>query len=641
MFRKQVWARALESDELLRESSQIAPTQLSSSLEQKLPTCRKCASGGLAAMKKVSSLGFALVVVSALLALDAPLTLGNKGTLATIAGSVRDSKGKPLAGAVISLLKDGVPEVVKQARTGADGRFSTKVLPGRYGIRAIAEGFNEVVFTSVEVRASQELVYRFNLERVGSGKTLPEQRRDRDDVRWTLRAAQSRRSIFQVQEGEDEDIRAIAAADEAANDQNPVASEAIDSDVDKWEASKKTRTQGVVETYYASNNGVGNNSFGPVMGLNFAVATPATERIDLIFVGQTGSAGAPQRFEATGLMRVGERHRIGMSLGRIHLTNAFAKNGAEERTDGLGQVSVRAVDEWIVRDGIVIVFGLDYSRFLGAGGAHSLSPRVGVQFDANARTRVKAAYAPGGDENRAQSIADFEGSQAVFNGPTTQPVAFVDGRAVMARSRRFEIGVERVLDNSSNVEATAFVDTTSGRGVGLLSTPLSAFSGPAGEALMSVADQQGAARGMRVVYTRRLSRVWTASAGYSFGRGQRLSPRTTTPSDVFSNGFFQTAALQLGAAFGRGTHVRTVLRFSRDATVFAIDPFAGRLEVYDPSLSIQVTQDLPTFGLPVHAEAVIDARNLLDVQPGTDNGEILTQVSTNRRSVRGGISLRF
>jgi hypothetical protein len=84
-----------------------------------------------------------------------------------------------------------------------------------------------------------------------------------------------------------------------------------------------------------------------------------------------------------------------------------------------------------------------------------------------------------------------------------------------------------------------------------------------------------------------------------------------------------------------------VLRFSPNATVFAIDPFAGRLAVYDPSLSVQVTQELPSFGLPIRAEAVLDARNLLDVQPSTDNGEILTQVSTGRRSVRGGISLRF
>jgi hypothetical protein len=589
-------------------------------------------------MKRFSSLGLALAVVTALFAIDAPRALGSKGALATVTGSVKDSEGNPLAGAVISLIKEGAQNLIKQTRAAADGSFSAKIPPGRYGIRAIAEGFGEVVFSSVEVHASQELVYRFNLERVGSGTTLPERRRDRDDVRWTLRAAQSGRSIFQAQEGDDEVIKAIAAA-ESRDARDAAATESAAPDADRSGATKM-RTQGVVESYVASGNGFGSSDAG-VMGLNFAVATPAGDSIEFIFAGQTGSGpAAPQRFEVTGLVRAGERHRVGISVGGIQLRNAPAKNGAT--SNGLGQMSVRAIDEWIVRDGVVVVFGLDYSRFMGAGGAHSLSPRIGVQFDANARTRVKAAYALGGDQDRVQSTATFEGNQVVFRGPNTQPVAFVDGRAVMGSSRRFEVGVQRVLDNNSNAEATAFFDTTSGRSVGLLSTPLSAFSGPAGEALMSIANQQGGARGMRIVYTRRLSRVWSASAGYSFGRGQRLSPRgITAPGDVFSNGFFQTAALQLGAGFGKGTHVRTVLRFSPDATVFAIDPFAGRLAVYDPSLSIQVTQDLPTFGLPVRAEAVIDARNLLDFQPGTDNGEILTQISTTRRSVRGGISLRF
>ena len=199
-----------------------------------------------------------------------------------------------------------------------------------------------------------------------------------------------------------------------------------------------------------------------------------------------------------------------------------------------------------------------------------------------------------------------------------------------------------MLDNSSNVEATAFFDTTSGRGVGLMSFPATAFAGDAGEAFASVANQQGSSRGVRVVYTRRLNRVWTASAGYAFGRGQRVSSEAfSTPAELFENGFFQTAALQLGAGFRSGTQVRTVFRFSPEATVFAIDPFAGRLGVYDPSLSIQVTQDLPSFGLPVRAEAILDARNLLDVQTATENGEFMTFIGNNRRSVRGGISVRF
>jgi hypothetical protein len=170
---------------------------------------------------------------------------------------------------------------------------------------------------------------------------------------------------------------------------------------------------------------------------------------------------------------------------------------------------------------------------------------------------------------------------------------------------------------------------------------VNAFAGAAGEAFINVANQQGASRGMRVVYTRRLSSAWSASAGYSFGQGQRLAQNITRPAEMFDSGFFQTGALQLGGGFNTGTSIRTVLRFSPNATVFAIDPFAGRLAVYDPSLSIQVTQDLPSFGLPVRAEAVLDARNLLDLQAATDNGEVLTQLSTGRRSVRGGISVRF
>lgn len=592
-----------------------------------------------------------LVALAATCYLEVPTASATRGSLATITGAVVDNKGNPVSGAFISLLKEGADKVIKQTRSDAAGRFSTRISPGRYGIKAIAAGFNEVVFSSVEVRASQELVYRFNLEPIGSGKTLPERRRDRDDVKWTLRSAQTRRSIFQAQEGQDVDIQAVlgnAPASNPSNSSDPSA-EGTPTDATAAETAERRdtdshlRIQGVVETYFAGN------SYGPSYpGLNFAIAASPNDRIELIFAGQTAAgSNAPERFEATTLVRAGQRHRVGMSFGAVRFGNQLWSPADSEQTNfdqsaRLGQFSVRAIDEWIVRDGIVVVLGLDYSRFIGAGGARSIDPRLGIQYDVNARTRVKAAYAPGGDEGTIQSVADFEGTQVAFREAGKQPIAFVDGQAIMDRSHRLEFGIERVIDNRSSLEGTAFFDTTSGRGVGLLSTPMSAFSGATGEAFISVANQQGQSRGMRLVYTRRLSRMWTASAGYSFGRGQRLSSGDISqPTDIFESGFFQTAAFQLGGDFGHGTNVRTVLRFSPNATVFAIDPFAGRLAVYDPSLSVQVTQELPSFGLPLRAEAVIDARNLLDLQPNSENGEILTQLSTGRRSVRGGISLRF
>ncbi|HEX5964713.1 MAG TPA: carboxypeptidase regulatory-like domain-containing protein [Pyrinomonadaceae bacterium] len=585
-------------------------------------------------MRRALSLGLswiALVSITASLSQAAPPSK----SLATITGTVTDNKGNPLSGALVSLLREGAKQV-KEARTDAKGNFIAKVLPGRYGIKAIATGFSEVVFSSVEVRASQELVYKFNLEPVGYGKTLPERRRDRDDVKWVLRSGQGRRSIFHVDDVEDPTIIAVNQAEVAANTRDDSTMETATVGPAST-GDSKTRLHGVVETYFASN------AYGASYpGVNFALSAPISENVELIFSGQTGLGDAPERAEATTRIRIGERHRVGVTASGLRFETPVWPSRINEQDALHGQVSLRAVDEWIVRDGIVIVMGLDYSRFIGAGGAHAFTPRFGVQYDVNARTRVKAAFASGGEEDGIQSVATFEGEQVVFRDNAVRPVAFIDGQAVLERSHRLEFGIERVLDNNSNIEATAFFDTTSGRGVGLLSMPATAFSGSSGDAFLHVANQQGTSRGMRVVYTRRLNRVWTASAGYAFGRGQRLAASAfSTPAELFETGLFQTAALQLGAGFHTGTQVRTILRFSPEATVFAIDPFAGRLGVYDPSLSIQVTQDLPSFGLPVRAEAILDARNLLDAQVSSETGDVLTFVGTNRRSVRGGISVRF
>ena len=588
-------------------------------------------------MRKSFRVSLALVALAFLCEASATQVFAG-GRVATVSGSVRDSKGNPIAGAVVSLIKDGASEVIKQVKSAGDGTFIARIAPGRYSLRAIADGFSAVLFDSVQVKPADEVIYRFNLEPIGSGKTAPERRKDRDDRKWMLRSRSGNRSIFQAGEGEDETINAVLAAQNeieasAGEPYNVIAIEGEDG------TGHGARTQGVIETYVATSSGTDAVTF---TGLNFAFARPISQRVELIIAGQTGTGrGAPQRLEATASIHATEKHRLTLTAAGGALSNY--KAAKETSGKSLGQVTLRAVDEWVVRDGVVIVLGLDYSRFLGASNARSIIPRFGFQFDAGPRTRVRAAYAPASDwASAAQSVADFEDSQVIFREPVSTPVAYVDGRAVMERSKRLEFGIERVLDNESSVEATAFFDTTSNRGVGIFSMPASAFSGEGGAPLLNVANQQGAARGLRIVYTRRISRVLNASAGYSLGQGQQLSTRgLTNPSELFDNGFFQTAAFEMSANLDTGTRVRTVFRFSPRATIFAIDPFAGRLAVYDPSLSILVTQELPTFGLPVRAQAVIDARNLLDTQTSAEDSETFMSVDAARRSLRGGISVRF
>jgi hypothetical protein len=563
----------------------------------------------------------------------APAASAQRRSYGTVTGLVRDSRGNPLAGAVVSLLREGAEQVVRQVRSAADGSFTARVTPGRYDLRAAADGYNAASFSAVSVRASEELVYRFNLEPAGQGRTAPERRADRDDPKFKIRASFRRRSIFNAQEQTGE---AVEVAAEAAG-QDDAAEESDESDEVAAGRAWSRRPHGVVESFYGFS---ADPNLGALRGLNFAVNAPVSKNLDFTFAGQTGNL---DRFETTARLRAGEHHRVSTTVGGARLPLLGPKAQQTLGGDALEQFSVRAVDEWVVRDGVVVVIGLDYSRFLGAGGDDSFSPRLGFQFQADARTRLHAAFAPGADPGiRVESVTLGEDAPVLFRELAGQAVAVVDGRAVLERSRRLEFGLERVLDDSSSVEATAFFDTVDGRGVGLLSAPLGAFPTENGQALLDVANQQGGAKGVRVVYTRRISHHIRASAGFAYGRGQRLSPEgITDPEQLFQDATFRTAAAQVETDVLDGTRVRTVLRFSPKAAVFAIDPFAGRLAVYDPSLSILVTQELPNFGLPVRAEAVFDARNLLDTVTGVEDGENALSVNALRRMVRGGISVRF
>src|SRR5438876_2128958 len=172
-------------------------------------------------MKKVFRFSAPLMVVAVVLSMTASTQGKGVRGLATITGTVRDNKGLPLAGAMIQLIREGANQLVKQTYTAADGSFSAKIPAGRYSLKAMAEGFGEVLFESVQVNPSAEIAYRFNLEPAGSSKTLVNQRNDKDNVKWTLRSAQSRKSIFQANPGNDSNIAAAEAAAEGKVEEPP------------------------------------------------------------------------------------------------------------------------------------------------------------------------------------------------------------------------------------------------------------------------------------------------------------------------------------------------------------------------------------------------------------------------------------
>lgn len=565
----------------------------------------------------IRNLVVGIAVLAALLACAADshanVSGSNRGALGIIKGFVKDQSGNPIAEAYVVITNAGNSRIVKQVRSAANGSFLAKVLPGTYKILAVAQGFNPYVISEAEVNRSGEFVYRFQLERAGSGNTLPEKKTDRNSSKWSIRASAIRNSVYQNVEGS------------TPVDDNSVA------EIETEDERDRRPGQTIIETFGASRDG---ESFG---GVNFATLIPLNERSELVLAGQaTSGRRSPQRFEARYTVRPNDSHqlRIDTSVGRL---GSVEIDGAERP---VGQLSIQASDEWRVKNGVILVLGFDYSRFLGAGNESSISPRLGLQYDINSRTRLRAAYTGQTDDRSWTKAIELEGSTVLMPEPAAvTDIVVENNKPRLNRSSRFEIGIERILDQSSTIEANAFFDLTNSRGVGLTNVP---FEFAVADFDEFVAKQQGRSTGLRVVYSRRLNGILSASAGYAFGNGQKISGKAlTNPAKAFEDALFQTFYGQVDAALRPGTQVKTIYRLSSEATVFAIDPFRGRMMIYDPGLSVVVTQSLPTLGLPIRAEATLDARNLLDVQSRVNGDEGALRLSSQRRVVSGGISVRF
>ena len=553
---------------------------------------------------------FALLpVLSMLLAGVVPATAQTSGA-AVIKGIVR-TDGGPIADATIAIFKAGTATLLKQVQSAADGSFLARITPGKYTVLAVAQGFNPVTISEVDVERAAQLTYGFKLERAGSGNTLPEKRLDRNNPKWARRSATLSRSIYQNSEGEE------------------VIAETVDPEPERAEVDRKT--QSVAETYFASTDD------GSFVGVNFATFLPVTENTELVLAAQAGAgSSAPQRFETQAKFRPNDSHQIRLNASIGKLGNLERDSG----TDTLNQFSVQATDEWKISEGVVLVYGFDYARFFGAGSDFAISPRLGFQYDVNSKTRIRSAFTTQTEDRDWSRAIALEDAHVIFREPVAmQDVLIEDGKPVMNRTSRFEIGFERVLDNRSTIDANFFADTTFAKGVGIAATPLMNASFSLDE---FTGNQQGNAQGASLVYSRRISGGISAKAGYSFGRGQRLSLNgLSDPNQLFDNGFFQSFFGQVDADFKTGTNVKTVFRLSPQATVFAIDPFLGRLAIYDPSLSVLVTQSLPNLGLPFHAEAMFDARNLFDFQTGVMGDDGSLRINSHRRALRGSILVRF
>jgi hypothetical protein len=531
----------------------------------------------------------------------------------SIRGVVVDALGAPLPGAAVFVLAEAETpkadqKVIREATTDDQGKFTAaNIAPGAYRVKAQAEGFSPVELAA-QVKPNKVTVFDSILLRRVS--TLNDETLLNADSKFAVRRV--RGTIFHF--------------DEAGSGATKKATEAI---------ALTDRTPELHAAVYAfgqttSGAGLFQSAF---VGSNFAVSEQIGKDLNITIGGQAGyGLGAPQSLRAITTAHANDQHRVTVALGYGRFT--FSRRSG---LPGVGQFSVSATDTWQVSGPVLVVYGVDFSRFSQERSSVSILPRVGVAIDAGARTRVFAALVPGSSTD-TQTRFNLESGEIEFSEP--RQVAYEGRVPVMEKSYRLQFGGEQVLSDRSSVEVMAFLDTVSGHGVGLLAVP---NENPAAAALLGE-SQSGRTRGVRVVYHRRVNKVLDGSVGYAYGQGQRLDRRgLSDPANLFSNGSFQVLSAKMDANFVRsGTRISTVLRFAPSAAVFAIDPFQGQAAVYDPNVSVSLTQDLPAVGfIPGQWAAVVDLRNLFDQQGSISDERQELIASRYHRLVRIGLSLRF
>ncbi|MGE0133177.1 MAG: carboxypeptidase regulatory-like domain-containing protein [Blastocatellales bacterium] len=586
--------------------------------------------------------------------------------LATVTGSVKDERGAPLVGAIVAVLEPRPRgKEIKSVKTDKQGKFSAGVTPGTYLLRAAADGFISKLSSRLIINRPARISYDFALK---STDTLVQKRGDSDDYRWIARSV-PRHAMNLREDGEE---------DTAGQTTNDIAQNSL--------VAKQASFHGMMQFVAATSSAPAGLPAPDFFGANFAVSASLGGNFEMAFIGQrgVGQLGA-QRLAAIASMRPGANHQVTATIGygqvglirkyhreadafgdpadspigsmaaRPRLRPTVPVNTTPTPTSAeatpLEQISVSATGEWQVIQPLLVIYGFDYSRFVGSVNQRdSVLPRFAVQYSPSSRLRMNAAVTPGSDQ-RFNSLESFnsENIQAAFESAPAE-IAYSDS-PIPDRSQRFEVGIERLFGEGGNtsIEAAAFYDLVSGHGVGVLALPLE-VSPETHVTFQQVAHQvaamNGAARGVRVTLNRRFNDYVTASAGYSFGRGSRFNNApidSITPAQLFRGGFFQVATAKLDLDFTErtGTRISTVIRLSPSAVVFAIDPFAGRMSVYDPNINIYVTQELPNFGLPVRWEALVDVRNLMDQVSGVEDSAVQLVTTRTRRTVRGGVAFRW
>ena len=540
-----------------------------------------------------------------------------------LTGLVEDTRGAPVAGAVISLFGKGVAGAGLVALSDAAGRFSlTSVPAGSYTLRALGAGHLPAPARRITVLPNRESSFTVSLTPVGDEKAeavaeAKAQDESKDEapslaeLRWLLR--HKRRSVLETRGPEAEDRHATVPSqprllaslvpDLAGTVEvmaNPVQA---DDGLDLPTSYSLLRLKGRIA-------GAGQWSLGGLV----AESESTSWRMAAEFVFEPGA---------------GHRLQAGAGYGTRPL-RPFAPGDRPTRGDNHGVGAAFVSDQWRIAERVNTRVGGRFSYIGFLRDPNHFDPVASVEFLGDDHTRVNATVetrtlAPGGDLLTLSTLA-------------TAPAvafAFIDDSLRPERLARVEVAVDQSL-GPTTFRALTFYEEVHHQ-------LANSYDGPRAARSLHIFDAGDmTARGVGVSVARRFGAV-SGSVSYRFGRSSREAatrPPSTAAGLLSENSDFHDLATRLETSInGTGTRVTAFYR------LIHLSPDVERPH-HAPNTNhrfdVQLSQGLPFVGRITRADwdFLLAVRNLFYE---TSEGAVLDELAVANPPTRvlGGISVRF
>jgi Carboxypeptidase regulatory-like domain/TonB dependent receptor len=549
-----------------------------------------------------------------------------------LVGLVEDTRGLPIAGAVISLFGKGIGSAGLVTFSDSAGRFSLPALPaGSYTLRALEEGHLPAPARQVTVLANRDSVFTVSLTPISESVTTTSATPEPDtagesarELRWLLR--HKRRSVMESETASVDTGEAGEKADPVA-----VADQGVGANPFLGRRSSWLDLDGTLELIAAPTLEESREDGLPASFSSLRLQGRIAGFGRWSLGGLVGeSEGTNWRMAAEFVLEPGGGHQIttGTGYGTRFLRPPAGETAMRFENRGVGAVSFQ--DRWTMGKRVSATWGGRVTHIGFLEDHNHVDPLVSVEVRSDEQSVVRGTVsahtlAPGGD---LLTVSALSSGSAVA-------MAVMDARLRPERATRYEVGLDQELGRTT-VGAFAFYE-------GVRDQLVNTFEHPANEQVLRIANGGSmAARGMGMTVSRRLSHCVHGSVTYVYGHSWRdpaamiFRPREAGAS---LEGDFHDVSARFETVID-STDTRLVA-FYRMNSLAADTDGSGAAQVHS-RFDVQLTQGLPFLGSLTRAEweLLVAFRNLFyEASEGAVLDEIA--VANPPKRIVGGISVRF